>query len=53
MPLIQWIPAVLSPAVKRHFLKAGHSPTSIVEPENKWSYNSFAQYSLYTKVQGI
>jgi len=44
MPLIQWIPAVLSPAIKKHFIKVGHSPSSSVESENKWSYKSSPQY---------
>jgi len=36
MPPIHCILAVLSPEVKKHFLKVGHSPPSSVESENKW-----------------
>ena len=35
VPLTQWITAVLSPTVQKHFLKAGHSPPSSVKSENK------------------
>jgi hypothetical protein len=39
-PPIQWVPGVLSLGVKRPGREADHSPPSIVEVKNAWSYTS-------------
>jgi len=44
MSLILWILSLLSPEVKKHFLKVGHSPPSSVESENKLICTSCPQY---------
>jgi len=36
-PLIQWMPGVLSPRVKRSGREADHSPPSSAEVKNAWS----------------
>jgi len=38
-PVIQRVPGVLSPAVKRSGREADHSPPSSAEVKNAWSYN--------------
>jgi len=39
-PPIQWVPGALSLRMKRPGREADHSPPSIVEVENAWSYTS-------------
>jgi antirestriction protein ArdC len=41
---IQWVPAVLTPRVKRSWRKANHPPPSGVEVKNTWSYTSIPTY---------
>jgi hypothetical protein len=43
-PPIQWVPAVLSPGVKRPRREADHSPATSAEVKNAWSYTSTPQY---------
>jgi hypothetical protein len=45
-PPIQWVPGVLSLAVKRQGREANHSSPSNAEVENVWSYNSTPQYDF-------
>jgi len=37
---IQWVPAALSPEVKRSVREADHSPPANAEVKNAWSYTS-------------
>jgi hypothetical protein len=46
-PPIQWVPAVVSPGVKRPWREADHSPPSNVEVKNAWRYTSTPQYSSW------
>jgi len=39
-PTIQWVLEILSLGVKRLGLEADHSPASIAEVKNAWSYTS-------------
>jgi hypothetical protein len=43
-PPIQWVPGALSLGVKRPGREADHSPPSIVEVKNAWSYTTTPQY---------
>jgi hypothetical protein len=45
-PSIQWIPDTLSPGVKRPGREAEHSPPSVTEVENAWSYTSTPAYII-------
>jgi hypothetical protein len=39
-PLIQWVPAPVTPGVKRPAREVEHSPSSSAEIKNPWSYTS-------------
>jgi hypothetical protein len=43
-PPIQWVHGIISLGIKRPWLEVDHSPTSIAEIKNMWSYNSTTQY---------
>jgi len=43
-PPIQWISEALTAGVKRPVHEADHSPPSIAEVNNAWSYTSTPQY---------
>jgi hypothetical protein len=45
-PPIQWLPGVLSPALKRPWLEADHSPPSSAEVKKAWSYTSTPPYDF-------
>jgi hypothetical protein len=45
-PPIQWVPGALSLGVKWPGRKADHSPSSIAEVKNAWSYTSTPQYAF-------
>jgi hypothetical protein len=49
-PPIQWVPAVLSPGVKRPGCEADHSPPSSVEVKNAWSYTSISPIRFHGMV---
>jgi hypothetical protein len=41
---IQWVPGALSLGIKRPEREADHSPPSIAEVKNAWSYSSTSLY---------
>jgi hypothetical protein len=41
---IQWVPGSLSPGIKRPWREADHSPPSVAEIKNAWSYTYTPQY---------
>jgi hypothetical protein len=43
---IQWVPAIVTPEVKRPPREADHSPPPSSEVKNAWSYTSTPQYVL-------
>jgi hypothetical protein len=43
-PPIQWVPGAFSQGIKRPECEADHSPPSIAEVKNAWSYTSTPQY---------
>jgi hypothetical protein len=43
-PPMQWVPAALTPGVKRPGREADHSPPSSAEVKNAWRYTSIPQY---------
>jgi hypothetical protein len=51
-PPIQWVPQVLSLGVKRMGREAAHSPPSIAEAQNAWSYTSTPPIRLHGVVLG-
>jgi hypothetical protein len=46
-PPIQWVPGALSPRVKRAGRESDHSPPSIAEVKNAWSYTSTPRIPLH------
>jgi hypothetical protein len=45
-PPIQWVPRALSMGVKRPEREYDHSPPSIADIKNSWSYTSLPQYDF-------